>query len=288
MKTTTTQAPETVTRYVGECQMCGNRQKVSSPTGTVAFHGYKRPGGGSTYGRCSGTDCQPYELSCDAIKDGVVRVVRDLEATRAYMASLEAGTVTYLVEARQRGQRFETVQFAVGVSAPVVWVNAMARAVRATGQNIRGMVEMIAWMNARIAAWQPGQVQEIDERGHTATDRAAQDKRRQDRADAKAAAATKKADREAKQEARKVESLRILAEAGAKIRAIDLTAPDAQAQALAILRNLNKVKNRPLLNACGTFMWESCLNADDALRAMGLTDGTYPSGKPVYKTPLWY
>ena len=58
--------PETVRRYVGNCQVCEGDFKTTKG-GLVALHGYKRPGDGYIRGRCPGENALAYERSRDLI-----------------------------------------------------------------------------------------------------------------------------------------------------------------------------------------------------------------------------
>jgi hypothetical protein len=49
------------TRFIGTCATCW--QNVRCPNGTLAHHGYKRPGWGSIHGSCLGTGHEPWEVS---------------------------------------------------------------------------------------------------------------------------------------------------------------------------------------------------------------------------------
>ena len=54
---------ETVTRYVGNCQICERDQKLTVDMKMV-HHGYLRPGDGEIHGDCPCVGAEPYEVSC--------------------------------------------------------------------------------------------------------------------------------------------------------------------------------------------------------------------------------
>ena len=56
--------------HFGECQVCGNRQKL--PYGLLAKHGYTK-GYGFFEGTCTGSDELPFEQSCDLVEDSILR-----------------------------------------------------------------------------------------------------------------------------------------------------------------------------------------------------------------------
>jgi hypothetical protein len=53
----------------GTCQLCGHKHKL--PNGKVAKHGYTVKHYGFFVGTCQGSGHQPYELSCDLLKEHV-------------------------------------------------------------------------------------------------------------------------------------------------------------------------------------------------------------------------
>ena len=68
----------------GECQICQNRQILSSK-GMLVLHGYRRPGHGSIVGDCFGVGSPPWEVSCDALA-AYVEELRRISAAEAQSA----------------------------------------------------------------------------------------------------------------------------------------------------------------------------------------------------------
>jgi len=91
-------AEETVTRYVGNCQICEHDQKLTVDMKMV-HHGYRRPGHGTIEGDCPCVGADPYEVSCDRIKSYVKGLREALRVTNARRAEIAEGKVTYF-EAR--------------------------------------------------------------------------------------------------------------------------------------------------------------------------------------------
>jgi len=61
------------------CQVCGRAIKAS--TGFIAHHGYKRPYEGWQTASCEGARYEPYEVSCDRLRE-VTEMVRNFIATQ--------------------------------------------------------------------------------------------------------------------------------------------------------------------------------------------------------------
>jgi len=75
----------TKTRYIGTCALCW--QEVRCPDGTLAHHGYKRPGWGYIHGSCAGTGYEPWEvnvitgkMALDYFKRQVPKIQGELDA----------------------------------------------------------------------------------------------------------------------------------------------------------------------------------------------------------------
>lgn len=51
------------------CQICA--RQIKTRYGSIAHHGYKRPGGGWQTASCYGASYWPYEISCDRIKPAI-------------------------------------------------------------------------------------------------------------------------------------------------------------------------------------------------------------------------
>lgn len=71
--------PTTTPAPVNTCQICG--RPIKANTGTIAHHGYKRPGGGWQTASCMGAKYLPYEQSCDRIQYVIDIVKSHLAAT---------------------------------------------------------------------------------------------------------------------------------------------------------------------------------------------------------------
>lgn len=88
---------ETVTRYVGNCQICEGDFKLDDGRRMV-HHGYKRPGYGRIVGDCPGVHEVPYETSCELVKSYLVGERSYLKERREWLRQIEAGEITSFVE----------------------------------------------------------------------------------------------------------------------------------------------------------------------------------------------
>lgn len=63
-------------KYWGHCQLCKKRHKIDVKTNRIADHGYTVEGWRS--GSCTGSHALPLELSCDLVKEEIVRLKKAL------------------------------------------------------------------------------------------------------------------------------------------------------------------------------------------------------------------
>jgi hypothetical protein len=81
------------------CQICGRTIKAN--TGTIALHGYTRPGDGWQTAPCYGARFQPYEVSCSAIQPAIDIITAFIAERKAYQADfLETPPASYTVKNR--------------------------------------------------------------------------------------------------------------------------------------------------------------------------------------------
>jgi hypothetical protein len=69
------------------CQICGRQIKAN--TGTIAHHGYQRPGGGWQTASCMGAKYLPYEQSCDRIPAAIEAIETFISNTSAYLERIK-------------------------------------------------------------------------------------------------------------------------------------------------------------------------------------------------------
>jgi hypothetical protein len=162
--------PETVTRFVGNCQLCEGDQKLTTQN-TMVHHGYKRPGDGEIHGDCPGVHVAPYEVSCEAIKAYVKDLRGALAATRARLAEIAAGEVTFFEKRDSkrdpRGYGYGRIFFTTSYSSFVTAGFTFDSELRSRESHLRyeasNLERDIAHREARIAAWKPMPIRTVEE-----------------------------------------------------------------------------------------------------------------------------
>jgi hypothetical protein len=66
------------------CQICA--RPILANTGTIAHHGYKRPGHGWQTASCFGAKYRPYEVACDALPPAIKSVEAHIARVEALLA----------------------------------------------------------------------------------------------------------------------------------------------------------------------------------------------------------
>lgn len=78
------------------CQCCGLQYLAN--TGTIAHHGYQRPGWGFQTASCMGAKYVPFEVSRDRLGEMLVALKAHLERTQGILADVQAEAVTLAFE----------------------------------------------------------------------------------------------------------------------------------------------------------------------------------------------
>lgn len=88
-----------VSNHARTCQICG--RPIHAATGTIAHHGYERPGNGWQTQSCPGAKHLPFEQSRDELTKRIANLKDWSTETRAAIAQLETGTQTvHLLETK--------------------------------------------------------------------------------------------------------------------------------------------------------------------------------------------
>jgi cell division protein FtsB len=179
---------QTVTRFVGICQICEGQFKLDAQA-LMVHHGYKRPGGGYIVGDCAAVGHPAYEQSCERLKLYIVGMRAALATAQARKCALESGEVSELtVESRyRRGYAAETRTHKVG---DVEWLRVLESAIGKQTQLVRWLTDDIKRCEARVAAWKAQPLRTVEELRAT------------ERASAQEAQAAKLAKRQAKLDAK--------------------------------------------------------------------------------------
>lgn len=274
---------ETVTRYVGSCQICEGEFKLTTDH-VMVHHGYKRPGHGFIVGDCMAVGAPAYEQSCEVLKAYTAGIRKTLEDKRSYQAKLLAHEVKVIPRATWPNGR--------GFNARPVWVDThegepeFARAYESAKYqveaDIRNYEREVARCEARIAAWKLLPVRTVEEVAREA--KAAQDARKAVRDAAKAkrqAEAKARADKAADLKARR-EAIAAEFKAGFEKLAAGEITPEVKAAAYKLAEKVSLRKHSS---------WLYCrdLGCDDALILLGLATRETVNGHPwiKYNYPLY-
>jgi hypothetical protein len=143
------------------CQICGRAIKAN--TGTIAHHGFKRPGPGWQTASCYGTHFRPYEVACDAIPHEIDRLGAYLAQTEAALAKHLAEppeTLTTLTRNSFSGkwttntyQRPADFVFPCYSAKPHTYENEYANLARNLKGNIQGATYVRDRLRKRLAEW---------------------------------------------------------------------------------------------------------------------------------------
>lgn len=264
-----TNTNDTVTRYVGHCQICEGEFKLTADTHVMVHHGYKRPGHGFIVGDCMAVHEPAYEQSCEVLKAYTKGIKAGLENLRTHLAKLIAGEVKMIPR--------QTWPDGRGFNARPVWVDThegepeFARAYESdkykTEADIRHYEREVARCEARIAAWKLLPVRTVEEQARE--EQAVRDAAKAVRDAAKAKRQDEARARQEKADALKAKRDAILADFRAgfeKLAAGEIT-PEAKSAAF-------KLAEKVALKKHSSWLWCRDLKCDEALIKLGLAEVT--------------
>jgi len=135
----------------GTCGVCLRNLKLEekrdAPLPVMVFHGYKRPGGGHTKGRCLGVGYPPYELSSEATQLVLDSLEGQVDAVNKYIEGLLSPSLTEFDEnAFQYGAKPRIVTKA---SVPDLWKPLLQQhieRVRSRGFAVRRERDVFLWL----------------------------------------------------------------------------------------------------------------------------------------------
>jgi len=150
--------PASSNTATGECQICGRRHKLVR--GLVALHGYKRPGTGSTHGRCPGAQGLPFEISRDLLNGWIRSLMGQLADDRRALAKMTDSSLAQIVAfpVDQHGRPLPPVTYvrgerdARGYDMFQITLNGRVRKLESSISNLE---REIAHQSRRSDAWHP-------------------------------------------------------------------------------------------------------------------------------------
>lgn len=153
---------ETVTRYVGCCQICEGQFKLDTAKNMV-HHGYKRPGHGYIVGDCMAVGCPAYEQSCEVLKQYTQGLRNTLAAGREYVRKLEAGEIRELVAPSPETRFHRNPKMVVYMVGDLGWAELLNDKIRGEQRRNDWFAQDIQRCEARIAAWKPLPLRTVEE-----------------------------------------------------------------------------------------------------------------------------
>jgi hypothetical protein len=243
----------------------------------MVHHGYTRPGYGYITGDCGGVDQLPYEVSCEALKGYKTALENHVAEKEAYLAKLQAGEITHLMDIRRDfdGRTVKT-EYVAGVTEPFCWMRVVESRIANTKSTIHYIKTDIERCEKRIAAWEPKPVRTVEE--ETAKEDAAKAERKAVKEAARAAREAKKAATQKKQAElaarRQVMKDELVVEFKALAEQEKSAARDTAVQKLC--EKVNSAKYR--------WLWVHELGIPETLIQLGLLERTQFGNQ--YKWPL--
>lgn len=268
-KSATKPLPETATRHLGHCQICGGEREAGefklTDGGKLVHHGYKRPGTGYIYGDCYGVDHEPYEVSCETAKKYRAMLADHLVRARKSLATLKSGKTKHFEEMERSRWSRETVvtQYCVGVTEPYAWHRALEYRISHGESEVRNLTTEVAHFDKRIADWKPMPIRTIEER--VAEERVAAAARATERGAKRAQKAAEEAAKKAKQRALAERRAAIAEDFAKQFRALAENPTANRHAAAALAAKLYQQKYAFILNA-----GIESLGCEEALVALGL------------------
>lgn len=154
---------------VGTCQICG--RSVKSNRGTIAHHGYTRPGTGWQTESCMGSLYKPYEISRDRIPDAIASVQAYIKQSEKKLRWLKSGDAVLTKHVQKEFNRktwkyeYEDVEVHPGDSDYQRLLNSE---ILHTEADIRGSESTLATFQKRYDDWTPTDIRKVMEPTTTA------------------------------------------------------------------------------------------------------------------------
>jgi hypothetical protein len=260
------------TRYIGFCPICEGDFRLHK--GKLVHHGYKRPGTGYIEGDCIAVHRDPYEVSCEVVKEYRLGLQSGLDGLRARLEELKSGTVTHIRVTRLfRGNWMRLPEilyddYSIGVTPEYVWSNVLQTRIRELQYEVLNYENEIKRCMRLIDGWAPKPIRTLEE--DAAAKKAEVESRRLAREQVRQKMLAEKAARKAKSDALAAERKAIAD--GFRDKFIELAKnPEANREAaLKLAHEMHKTKYR--------FIHTYELKCDDAFVALGLADRVQSSG----------
>lgn len=143
------------TRFIGTCATCW--QNVRCPNGTLAHHGYKRPGWGSIHGSCLGTAHEPWEVSPITGKIALDYFTQRTEILQKQLKALPNATQLTPLWGR------EPKPLIKAEAKPYEWQNLYETIERNLQRDLKASSELKEEYENKVREWQPSKVTTLEE-----------------------------------------------------------------------------------------------------------------------------
>lgn len=136
-------------KVIRTCAVCFRRVAVVSKKGTMAHHGYTRPGFGRQTGSCPGIGFRPLEVSSEGL-EWLIAWQRDLLARAAAALTTRDSKPEWFLHRRSLGGNLERI-----VRSDPLWPNLFNAFVARLEREISVLTYEIPRLETRLAEWEP-------------------------------------------------------------------------------------------------------------------------------------
>lgn len=149
------------------CQICG--RAIQAKRGTIAHHGYTRPGHGWQTRSCFGAGYRPWEVACDALPPAIAGVQATLVRTRDALTDLIENPPAELKGERRDAYGRVAKEWTCELPADFDRFNRPASYTPRTyaqlywtrrfqiDRDIKQMDDFVAELERRLAEWKPAE-----------------------------------------------------------------------------------------------------------------------------------
>ena len=148
----------TKARQIGTCGLC--EQEVKCPGGTLAHHGYKRPGYGYITGSCPGTHELPFEISPVTAEIGVRIYDGAVKSLTKKLRDHDKATVLHI----SKGWRSnETKEIRKEDADPNDWRRYHSNIKERMEYELREASALLKRYKTKVQKWEPAEVKTVEE-----------------------------------------------------------------------------------------------------------------------------
>lgn len=147
----------TKARSIGTCGFC--EQEVKCPRGTLAHHGYRRPGYGYIEGSCPGTHHPPFEVSPKTAEIGVSTYSKTVKELTKRLRELPKVKVLLVKEWRSSTPK----ELRKDEAEPDEWRQAYGNIEHGLKRDLKESERWLDRYEKKVRGWEPAQVKTVEE-----------------------------------------------------------------------------------------------------------------------------